>query len=219
MTPKDLAALMHGRQYRSEITPHEAAQAKAAGLVVMFGYSDDNVELRGAIGEEVSAYDGTTFRVSGDGHALIDWEALDKDDEAEVERYFQRKRNSSEIEALWCPTDTAGEVYASWAFKTDIPHETFDVMEDGELFCRGIVFALADVMGAVSAPGLVITGDILSIGELTADELAALAGRSHAMLRQDDERKVHIIGLSLEECRCLAPVFLDRATLTLGAAS
>ncbi len=31
-----------------------------------------------------------------------------------------------------------------WTFETDIPHETFDIYEDGELYCKGIVFNLAD---------------------------------------------------------------------------
>ena len=33
----------------------------------------------------------------------------------------------------------------AWTYMTDIPHATFDVMDDGELYCRGIVFALADL--------------------------------------------------------------------------
>lgn len=31
-----------------------------------------------------------------------------------------------------------------WRFKTEIPHETFEIFEDGELFCVGIVFRLED---------------------------------------------------------------------------
>jgi hypothetical protein len=37
----------------SEINKAEERQAKDAGLVVVFGYSDDGVELRGAIHDEV----------------------------------------------------------------------------------------------------------------------------------------------------------------------
>lgn len=33
----------------------------------------------------------------------------------------------------------------SWTYDTDIPHECFDVYEDGEKYCRGIVFSTADV--------------------------------------------------------------------------
>jgi hypothetical protein len=40
---------------------------------------------------------------------------------------------------VWGKDDT------SWSYETDIPHATFDVLEDGEVYCRGIVFALADL--------------------------------------------------------------------------
>ncbi len=33
----------------------------------------------------------------------------------------------------------------SWTYDTDIPHECFDVYEDGEKYCRGIVFSMSDV--------------------------------------------------------------------------
>lgn len=49
MIAKEFADLLSGRDYMNEITRGEEEQAKAAGLVVVFGYSDDNMELRGAI--------------------------------------------------------------------------------------------------------------------------------------------------------------------------
>lgn len=33
----------------------------------------------------------------------------------------------------------------SWTYDTDIPHECFNVYEDGEKYCRGIVFSISDV--------------------------------------------------------------------------
>ena len=32
-----------------------------------------------------------------------------------------------------------------WTFETDIPHETFTIMEDGAPWCIGIVFSVADL--------------------------------------------------------------------------
>lgn len=49
---------LEGREYRKEITKEEEEEAKAAGIVVAFGASDDLVELRGAINDEFGAYDG-----------------------------------------------------------------------------------------------------------------------------------------------------------------
>ena len=47
--------------------------------------------------------------------------------------------SSNEIEALWCKGDIA------WKYETDISHETFNVMEDGEIYCLGIVFCIDDL--------------------------------------------------------------------------
>lgn len=150
MTPQELAALLNGREYGSEITKSEEAEARAAGLVVVFGYSDYYVEFRGAIDDEIEAYGGTKLRVTPLG-LLEEWEGDRGFTEKEAERFFEKKRAGFQtIEAVWCPklTEADAELFASWAYKTDIPHATFDVIEDFELFCRGIVFRLADVQGA-----------------------------------------------------------------------
>lgn len=51
MTKEQMAALLNGREYGDEITRAEHQIARASGLVVVFGYSDDNMEVRGAWGE------------------------------------------------------------------------------------------------------------------------------------------------------------------------
>lgn len=152
MTAQELAARLHGREYGKETTKAEEAEAKAAGLVIVYGYSDDNVELEGAIDEEIGAWDGTTIRVTPLGLLPL-WDSYeDGISEEDAEAYFKRKAAGFQnIEAVWSPVEVeGGEPFASWAFKTAIPHATFDVMEDGELFCRGIVFALADVKGTAA---------------------------------------------------------------------
>lgn len=154
MTPAEFAARLHGRQYREEITAAEVVEAEAAGLVVVFGASDDLMEFRGAIYEELCGYDGISARVCADG-ILSEWpEPSEKPlSERAAERYFKRKAAGFKtIEAVWCPkaTEADTEPFASWAFKTAIPHAEFDVMEGGELYCRGIVFRLADAAGGAS---------------------------------------------------------------------
>ena len=67
MTSKELAALLDGNKYGNEITKEQEALAAENGLVVVFGYSDDNVELAGAFDDEVGAFDGTTFYVTREG--------------------------------------------------------------------------------------------------------------------------------------------------------
>lgn len=121
-----MAMLLHGREIGKEITKEEALAAKEAGLVVVFGYSDDNAELEGAIYDEVGCYDGGTIHLNRSG-------------------VCKKKDRTAKIKALWCPKDEAGQTYASWAYQTDLPHHTFDIMEEGELYCRGIVFQLSDI--------------------------------------------------------------------------
>ena len=58
MTLKEFASLLDGREYGCEITLEEEKLAKELGFVVVFGYSDDNAELRGAINDEIGCYDG-----------------------------------------------------------------------------------------------------------------------------------------------------------------
>lgn len=135
LTATALAAMLDGRQYGDEITKDEEKLAAEAGLVVVFGYSDDNVELRGAIDAEVSAFNGTIVRLDGA-------DVLENDCENEACPHFERaSARAPFFRALW---DAPG-AGAAWTFDVRWPHATFRVMEDGDLFCVGVVFALADV--------------------------------------------------------------------------
>jgi hypothetical protein len=58
MTIFDFAEVLNGREYLNEMTPLEEQRAKGLNFVVVFGYSDDLAEFRGAIDEEIDCYDG-----------------------------------------------------------------------------------------------------------------------------------------------------------------
>lgn len=135
------AARITGRAYGEELTRDEIAHAKAAGLVVVYGASDDLMEFEGAIHDEVSCYGGGTALVDREG--LLDRDQIDDSDDEAIADYVSRKSGARQIEALWAKEDGY-----SWTYQTDIPHATFEIVEDGEPYCRGIVFALADVGGA-----------------------------------------------------------------------
>lgn len=135
LTAKTLATILNDRQYGSEITDAEQLAAADAGLVVVFGYSDDCVELRGAIDAEVSAYNGTTVRLDGA-------DVLENDCENKDCPHFERAMAQAPFfRARWCAKDTA----AAWTFVVPWPHATFTVFEGVEPFCVGVVFALSDV--------------------------------------------------------------------------
>lgn len=141
MTKEELAARLTGREHRDEITAAEEAEARAAGLVVVFGASDDLMEFRGSIHDEVGVYNGGQALLDAKG--VLDREQIDDDDDEAIADFVSRKKAASTIDALW-----ADEGSYSWTYKTDIPHATFEVVEDGEPYCRGIVFSLADIGGA-----------------------------------------------------------------------
>ena len=137
MTAKELAAVLSGREYGMEISREEEREAKEAGLVVVYGYSDDSVELRGAIDAEAGAYDGATIFVTPAG--LLEEPACDSAENCTCPYFKEKKKAAQAIEAVWGANGTP------WTFTTDIPHETFTVFEDGETFCVGIVFSMEDV--------------------------------------------------------------------------
>ena len=130
ITAKDVASKMNGLEYGHESDKDLFAQAKEAGLVIVYGYSDDGAEFRGAI------YDETFSEVVYLDKKGIITSECDCDDCP----YFARLlKGATTIKPIW---DRDG---ISWQYETTIPHSTFDIMEDGDIYCRGIVFALADV--------------------------------------------------------------------------
>ncbi len=140
MTAKELAEMLSGREVGEEVEWGEERDIKDAGLVAVYGYSDDNVEFRGAIDAEVGAYEDTTIYITRDG--LLDEPACN-DAENCTCPYFVVVRNAAKtIKAVW--HDKGGPC---WTFETDIPHETFTIVEDGEPWCIGIVFSMEHLKG------------------------------------------------------------------------
>jgi len=143
MNAKELAAKLNGRLIGLETARVEYKEAKAAGLVVVFGASDDLMEFRGAIDDECGAWDGGEVLVDNLG-LLPARKQIDSDDDEALKDYFARQPNARKIEALWCKE---GEY--SWTFKTDIPHATFEIGDsygqETTPYCRGIVFSLDEL--------------------------------------------------------------------------
>lgn len=138
MTAKELAEMLCGREIGNETTPREERNAKDAGLVVVYGYSDDDVEFRGAIDAEIGAYEDTTIYITKDG--LLEEPACDNAESCTCPYFEAAKKAAKTITAIWRDSEGPSRV-----FSTDIPHETFTIMEDGEPWCIGIVFSMEDL--------------------------------------------------------------------------
>ena len=124
MTAKELAQRITGRHYMEELSEEEEILANKNGLIVVFGASDDLMELRGAINAEYDALNGWTCFINPDGTTSA-----------------KEEPGSCKLSAIW----DKGNGAPVWTYETEIPHETFLVMDDGEPFCEGIVFALQDI--------------------------------------------------------------------------
>jgi hypothetical protein len=133
MTPAEAAAALDGNEYGKEGSKELFAVMKAAGLVAVYGASDDLMEFEGAINDEVGCNNGGTAYLTNGGLVEND---CDNDDCPHFERL---KKTAATIHAKW---DDGG---FSWRYETKIPHVKFVIKEGDENYCEGIVFALADV--------------------------------------------------------------------------
>jgi hypothetical protein len=131
MNAKELADLLDGSEYGTDVLVNTA---KENNLVIVYGASDDLMEFKGTINEELGACDGTKVKLNANGLLLNECDS-------DSCPYFAQLMVESTlfIEALWCNDDI------DWTYKTNIPHETFNIMEDGEIYCTGIVFSLKDL--------------------------------------------------------------------------
>ncbi len=127
MTINEFAAKLNGRNYLHELTKEEEKEANELGFVIVFGASDDLTEFRGAIDGEADCYDG--------GIIHLDKNGIFEECDSDCKYALAAKGLCKIIEAVWC-----GEDGYSWTYKTDIPHAEFDIFDDGEKYCRGIVF-------------------------------------------------------------------------------
>ena len=114
---KDFAAKIGGGEYRTWEKEADISYAKENGIVIVFGASDDLMEFSGAIRAEVDCYEGTTIYFDKEGKMIS----------------YSVDPSLKYITAIW-----DGEY--PWTYDTNIPHESFDIVEDGEVYCRGMVF-------------------------------------------------------------------------------
>lgn len=116
---KEWAEKLNGREYGQELAREEENKLREQGLVAVFGASDDLCEFRGAIYDEAGCYEGGTIYLNRDG----------------ILQSCDGSGNSQRsIVAYWCDHEYP------WSYSTDIPHESFDIFECGEKYCRGIIF-------------------------------------------------------------------------------
>ena len=132
ITRSVIAEGLNGREIGDELSEEIRAKMEGTDLVVVFGASDDLTVFYGAINDEL-----------GIGKIYLTTKGLLENSCEEDEcPYFKKIQDKARVlEALWC-----AEPDICFTYKTDIGHKTFDILEDGEKCCRGIVFHLSDAV-------------------------------------------------------------------------
>jgi hypothetical protein len=128
----EAALVLNGREYRDEMPEGFEEKLKEAGLIAIYGYSDDLMQFSGCISDEAGA--GTVHLAQGS----IPQSECDEGDDCP---YFKALiKNFPVVKAIW---DEDPEW--TWAYETELEHTTFGIFEDGDKFCRGIIIRNSDL--------------------------------------------------------------------------
>lgn len=142
-TASEVAASLDGAGYPLRLCREDQELLSANGLVVVIGNSDDIISFYGAIDDESGVYNG--------GNVLLDKDGLLESEEqffegrpsaAQATQYHERIQAAKKIKAKWCE---GGLI--PWTYETDIKHETFKIMDEGSVYCVGLVFHVDDLNG------------------------------------------------------------------------
>ena len=126
MTKKERAEKLNGRQYGDSFED-VLEDAKQSGLVMVTGASDNLMEFAGAFRDEGGCFDG--------GRVYFDCDGVDQEGE----------ERANWIDAKWCDGTNRNGIQATWTYETDIPCERFDIYEQQDIYCEGLVFSIDDL--------------------------------------------------------------------------
>jgi hypothetical protein len=140
---KEIAKKLNGLEYRRNIPEEYHPVLVENNLCIVLGGSDDLCyfiypENGNVSSEELPCWGGEIFWFDKDFKKFLNGRKktmLTYHDDVQADC-------NNRIEAVWCYERTKvpdGNVY-SWTYKTDIPHVTFDIMEDDMYYCKAIIF-------------------------------------------------------------------------------
>ena len=153
MFTKEIAEMLNNRQYRedSEEKTKIVKLASENNMVIITGYSDDNIELSWVIKDEISAYTKTLFHIDNNLQILqsnenflenFNWD-FDYNTEELLKKLYKNYVKSQVISIEW---EFDVNDY-SWFIdikepKEDLDYSYFDLLEDWEKHTRWIVIQL-----------------------------------------------------------------------------
>ena len=130
---KEFAKSLDGGEYDDFPIKEQCREAKEKHIMIIYGASDDLCEMAGAVRDEFGCFNGAELFVNSKGF-------LQSECKDEYCPYFASylRETGTKIKVIW-----GGE--PTWRYETEITHEKFNIYEDGEVFCEGIVFYADDL--------------------------------------------------------------------------
>ena len=163
-TITDLAKLLDGNEDGNELENSYNINVeeicKDRNWLIVFPYSDDNVELRGAYNDELGAYDGTILRFVKAGDFYMDEDdeecyhkatknmfvTINEQEINEIKKSIGNwlDYNGLVIEALWEPD---GLPDYAWAYHAlgNVDYAEFNILSDGEPWARCLIIDLNNI--------------------------------------------------------------------------
>ena len=119
---EQIASRLDGMCYRQTF-PDDITKTtlNTDGLIVITGAGDDLMEIHGVVNDEYSGLSPHVILASGE---IIPEHKLD---ETHVV--------AGHLKPEWCESGNPD----GWSYSTNIPHATFRIMEDNEIYCIGLV--------------------------------------------------------------------------------
>ena len=132
---KDKVGDYIGQCSMAEMKKIDAALAVSIGIGINIKSNDlvkkwaeaANEAVNGAICDEGGCFDG--------GRVYFDKDGVDQEGE----------ERANWIDARWCDGMNRDGLPATWTYETEVPCERFDIWEDGEVYCVGLVFSIEDL--------------------------------------------------------------------------
>ena len=136
----ELSKRLDGCKYRSELTSDDINFAKANGLVVVYGASDDLIEFSGCLDDELGAGDKEVIHFHS-GNILSVCDPFYELDEmmSFLSSYGVKFNLDNSIKI--------SREFGIWGYDMNCEYFPFNVYEDGDLYGVGIVFNLKDIIG------------------------------------------------------------------------
>lgn len=145
LTKEKLAEMLDGRDITREYDIPTWRDVQGAHLVVLFGHSDDLIEVRGAVHDEIDSYEGSQFALILAGEKIDDGEnsiIVETPSVLPLSEDYDQSNNPRLITARYGSVENA---VADWEFETAMPHATFMLFLKGRPFCKGIVIDLDEI--------------------------------------------------------------------------